>query len=302
MATLPIEDIESYRERGYLVVHEVIGPDLLDELRRSADELVDRAAEKPDPVIHDVGEVDGKPYVRRLKSPHRHHPFFAELVRDAGVLDIVEDLVGGDIRLYGTKLNLKPPSGAGDAIEWHQDWAFYPHTNDDLVAVGILLDDMTEDNGPLLVVPGSHRGPVYSHLSDEGYFCGALDFRRLRRSLEAADVLTAPAGSITLHHVRAVHGSGPNRSGRPRRVLFENYAAADAWPLVGCGAPGDRKMCAGGEYERYRGLLVRGTDRHPRLSPVPVRLPLPSSKDTSSVYTTQQASGRSYFAGEGEVA
>ncbi len=295
MATLPLNQIETYRERGYLVVPGVLGPALLDEARAVTDDFVRRAASDPDPVVFDIGDVGGQPYVRRIKSPHRHHPLYADLIRNTGVLDIVEDLVGGDIRLYGTKINLKLPGGAGDAIEWHQDWGFYPHTNDDIAAVGILLDDMTRDNGPLLVVPGTHRGPVYSHLSDEGIFCGALDHRRVGDALDGADVITAPAGSVTLHHVRAVHASGPNLSGQARRIVFQNYAAADAWPLVGCGAPGDRKLCPGGDFEGYQALLVRGRDRHPRLAPVPVRLPLPAAKDSSSVYTTQ-SSTRSFFA------
>ena len=62
----------------------------------------------------------------------------------------------------------------GSPVEWHQDWAFYPHTNQDVLAVGILLDDMDPDNGPVLVLPGSHKGPVYDHHSF-GAFCGAID-------------------------------------------------------------------------------------------------------------------------------
>jgi hypothetical protein len=302
MGTLPTDQVEAYREHGYLVVPGVLGPDLLAQLRAVTDEFTTQGTADPDPVIHDVGDVDGTPYVRRIKSPHRHHPFFDGLVRDTGVLDVVEDLIGGDIRLYGTKINLKLPGGSGDAIDWHQDWAFYPHTNDDIVAVGILLDDMTSDNGPLLAVPGSHRGPVYSHQSDDGYFCGALDHRRLRPALQACAVLTAPAGSITLHHVRTIHASGPNQSDGPRRILFHNYAAANAWPLVGCGSPGDRKLCPGGEYDSYLGLLVRGTHRHPRLVSVPVRLPLPAAADSRSVFTTQAGTSNSYFAGAGAMA
>ena len=48
------------------------------------------------------------------------------------------------------KLNFKLPNKKkGSEVGWHQDWAFYPHTNDDLVTVGIYLDDCTEKNGPL---------------------------------------------------------------------------------------------------------------------------------------------------------
>ena len=56
------------------------------------------------------------------------------------------------------KINIKAPE-YGAAVEWHQDWAFYPHTNDDLLAIGVALDDCEEENGPLMVIPGSHKGP-----------------------------------------------------------------------------------------------------------------------------------------------
>ena len=72
-----------------------------------------------------------------------------------------------------SKLNLKA-AGYGAPVEWHQDWAFYPHTNDDLAAVGIMIDDVDHANGPLLVIPGSHKGPIFDHHAD-GVFCGAMD-------------------------------------------------------------------------------------------------------------------------------
>ena len=66
---------------------------------------------------------------------------------------------GPTVRLQTTKLNTKAPGG-GAAVEWHQDWAFYPHTNDDLLAIGLILADVDEANGPLMVIPGSHKGPT----------------------------------------------------------------------------------------------------------------------------------------------
>ena len=59
-------------------------------------------------------------------------------------------------------MNMKP-AGTGSPVEWHQDWAFYPHTNDDILAVGVVIDDMRLDNGCLMVVPGSHHDPVLDH-------------------------------------------------------------------------------------------------------------------------------------------
>jgi len=89
-------------------------------------------------------------------------------------MDILARLLGADIRMHkGGKINIKA-GGHGAPVEWHQDWAFYPHTNDDVLAIGLLLDDVGSDNAPLLVLPGTHTGPTFDHHSD-GAFCGAMD-------------------------------------------------------------------------------------------------------------------------------
>src|SRR5262249_49058624 len=155
----------------------------------------------------------------------------------------------------------------------------------------VMLDDMTESNGPLLVVSGSQRGQVYSHHAN-GYFVGALDPEPIKDMLGTAEVLTGPAGSVSFHHVRVVHASGPNRSAGPRRIMFQNYAAAAAWPLVGCGSPGDGHVCPGSDFELYKNLIVAGEHREARMAEAPVVLPLPGPPDSSSVFTTQMNSGR----------
>ena len=69
------------------------------------------------------------------------------------MLDILKKLIGPGLRLHGSKLNMKSAQ-YGSPVEWHQDWAFYPHTNDDILAIGVLLDDTDLSNGPMLVTPG----------------------------------------------------------------------------------------------------------------------------------------------------
>ena len=208
-----------------------------------------------------------RPRVRRLKSPHLAHPFYRDMAGHPPIMAALTPLIGSDIRVRpGGKVNLKS-AGYGAAVEWHQDWAFYPHTNDDVLAVGILLDDMDEHNGPMMVLPGSHHGPIHDHHAD-GTFCGGIDLTRTPLDLSGAAALIAPAGSITIHHARLVHGSAVNRSDRPRRLLLFEYAAADAWPLAGT-EPLD-------DFEEFNRRVVHGTPTlEPRLASAPVRIPLP---------------------------
>ena len=221
--------------------------------------------------------------MRRIKHPQERHPLYEAAARSDRLLDIVGALVGPAIRFDHGKLNFKP-SGTAGAVEWHQDWAFYPHSNDDILAVGIMLEDCGPENGPLMVIPGSHKGPVYDH-HHEGVFVGAFDPSELGGERERAVMLTGKAGSCTFHHVRTVHGSGENLSGRARPLLLFSYAAVDAWPLV------DRP-----DLETFDARILRGRPTLvPRQEALPIRIPLPRVADADSIFDDQTAVGGRSF-------
>jgi len=227
-------DVQFYREAGYLVVPQLVDIATVRELREAIDGTVAEAREVTEHTpLYDLepGHRPDDVRVRRIKQPHRFFPAFDRLARDRRLVEIVQQLLGPAVRLHGSKINLKAPH-YGSPVERHQDWAFYPHTNDDLLAAGIMLDDCTPENGPLLVVAGSHRGPVFDHHA-EGVFCGAVEPELIKAEIDQAVALTGPAGSVSFHHVRLLHGSAQNVSPRPRPLLLYEYAAADAWPLMG---------------------------------------------------------------------
>ena len=221
---------------------------------------------------------------RRIKAPHLHAPEYARAARHPKIVEVLQDL-WGTVRFDTGKFNMKS-AGYGAPIEWHQDWAFYPHTNDDLAAVGIMLDDCEPENGPMMVIPGSHRGPIWDHHGPDARFCGAIDPARCDLDFSQAVPCLGKAGAITVHHVRAVHGSATNFSGQQRRFLLFQYRVADAWPLLG--------FAAG--MEKFDELLLAGAPtREPRLVSVPVRLPLPPAEHQGSIYENQRAAGRRFF-------
>ena len=230
------------------------------------------------------GHSPASPKLRRIKTPHKHFAYFNALVRHPRITAMLACLLGPNIRLHGSKLNMKS-AGFGAPVEWHQDWAFYPHTNDDVLAVGILLDDCSEENGPLLVIPGSHRGEILDHHSD-GYFCGAISEGLNKIDFSKAVPLTGTAGSMSIHHARALHGSAQNRSAKQRRLLLFEYAAADAWPLLG--VP---------DFADFNARIVLGeASIVPRIRPAPVRMPLPPAKSQGSIYENQRGAKVKYFA------
>ena len=136
--------------------------------------LDDKIVKHTDVFDLEPGHTAENPRLRRLKDPIKQHPYFDQTLRHPKILDIVSQLIGPGLRSNGNKLNMKYAE-FGSPVEWHQDWSFYPHTNDDLLAVGIALDPMTMENGCLLVIPGSHKGPVIDHHSkSRGVFVGAV--------------------------------------------------------------------------------------------------------------------------------
>jgi phytanoyl-CoA hydroxylase len=281
------EQVVFYRDNGYLVVENVLSPPQVAALRREVEELVAGSAEVQEHTeVYDLEETHTlqRPRVRRIKTPHRWMSSVDELVTDPKLVGILTRLIGPGVRFQTSKLNMKA-AGFGAPVEWHQDWAFYPHTNDDLLAVGIMLDDVDAENGPMLVIPGSHRGPVYDHHRD-GYFCGAIDPQACALDVSQAVAVTAPAGSMSFHHVRLLHGSALNRSAHDRRLLLLQYTAVDAWPLV-------RPVQ---DVTAYDELIVAGEPTvAPRLAAVPVRLPLPPAPYQGSIYENQRGSARRYF-------
>jgi ectoine hydroxylase-related dioxygenase (phytanoyl-CoA dioxygenase family) len=279
--------VQAYKQDGVIVVPKVLDEAVLDRLRNVVAELVAASAQVSEHTsVYDLepGHTAEHPRVRRIKTPHMVHAVFDEIVRSPAVIDILTKLIGPGLRLHGSKLNMKS-AHYGSPVEWHQDWAFYPHTNDDILAIGVLLDDTDLSNGPMLVTPGTHNGPVWNHHGEDGRFAGLIDPDLIQEEIGRAVPCMGPAGSMSFHHVRALHGSALNTSNRPRNLLLYEVAASDAWPLAGV------KDFA--EYDSR--LLSGGSITTPRLAPVPVRMPLPPPVKQGSIYETQSASKKSYF-------
>ena len=281
-------DVARYRRDGVIVVEGLLDDPTRQRMKQVLAALIERSrgvAEHDDVFDLEPGHSAAQPRVRRIKKPHLVDPVFAEFMRSPRLLAMLSALLGpSGVRLHGSKLNLKAPE-YGSPVEWHQDWAFYPHSNDDLLAVGVLLDDATEENGPLLVVPGSHRGPTYDHHGPDGHFCGAFDAVRDRVDLAAARPLIAPAGACSFHHVRAVHGSAQNRSKHSRNLLLYEFAAADAFPLAGIP-----------DWDEFnQRLLVGAPTVVPRTVDCPIRMPLPPAARQGSIYENQTVLEHRYF-------
>ena len=271
-----------YEENGYVLLERRVPLEIVEEIRaeiaRFTEEARGMSASNERLDLEDSHTPD-TPRVRRIKLPHTISEPVATLMRSDLILAPVRDLIGPNLRLHTTKLNMKS-AGYGARIGWHQDFAFYPHTNDDVLAVGLMIDDMASENGPLMVFPGSHLGPIHNHHVD-GVFAGEMGLGENGYDLARAVELNGPAGSISIHHGRIVHGSELNTSTRDRRVLFYEMMAADAFPVMGSMTPFDG-------IETYNKRMLCGAPTlEPRLKDVPVRIPQPQPDRNRSIYEIQ---------------
>ena len=284
------EQISQYREDGYVILENRVPGSVMDTIRAEIARLTELArgmTASDDRIDLEDSHQPDAPRVRRVKRPDRQSQPIADLMHSDHILAPVRDLIGPNVRLQTTKLNMKS-AGFGAAVEWHQDWAFYPYTNDDVLAVGLIIDDMDLDNGPLMVLPGTHKGPVLNHHHD-GVFCGAVDLAAEGLNMADAVPLMGPAGSISIHHARVLHGSALNTSTRDRRIIFYEMMAADAFPIVG-GRGGFQ------DWEEFQGRMVCGTPTlEPRLVPAPVRASYPEAPTQGSIYEVQKSMGKRSF-------
>ena len=286
------DEINFYNDQGYLLVEDVISENQHKEMLALVDGFFEKSKMiKENDNIFDLedGHSSDNPRLKRIKQPHQHSQFFWDIIKESKIEEILRDLLGDNVSLKTSKLNTKAPGG-GAAVEWHQDWAFYPHTNDNVLALGLMLNDVDLDNGPLMVIPESHKGPVLSHFNN-GVFCGAIDPDDSDFDMSKAVTLTGKARSMTIHHARTLHGSSPNNSNRDRLVLFYECNSADAWPLVGAGAymksTNPVQLCNQLEKQMVCGKV----SYQPRMENVPVTIPLPPAPDYGSIFTSQKTGG-----------
>ena len=285
------EQVKFYQDNGYVLFSNVLSDEELTTLQSVTDDFLERSRHVTvSDNIFDLedGHTAEKPRLRRIKRPIKQHPTYAAILEHPRIIRLLQQVLGHAVRQYGLKLNMKP-GGGGEPVEWHQDWAYYPHTNDDVCVMGIMLDDVTMEKGPLLVVPGSHKGPVLDHHQD-GLFVGAVTDPRADALYAKAVPLLGKAGDISIHHTRTLHGSASNLSDSYRRLFFITARAADAWPLVE--AP---------DIATFDTMMMVGQPTlAPRIAEVPVRLPLPRAADWAarkdSIFEKQRDLRNSPFA------
>ena len=233
--------IAQYHEQGYLVVDNAIEGDELTAMRDQIQSWIDeskthseawgttldgRARFDIDPKDHSATN----PSLRRVTSPTEISEAFANTALSSTMSAMADALIGAHgTCFHHSKINAKLPY-TSTSVKWHQDFPFTPHTNDDMLTALLMIGEVTMDNGPLLVVPGSHKGELFSHW-DNGRFVGKVSSDVEAEHCQTVVPCTGKAGAICFMHSRLLHSSGPNTSDLPRYLFIAVYNAEDAHAL-----------------------------------------------------------------------
>lgn len=230
--------LQAYERDGFLILPGVFGAAEIQALREEAQAL------EHDPAVREGEEVIREPGGTALRSIFRVHELgrrLAELPRDPRLLDVARQILGSEVYIHQSRVNMKPALD-GKEFYWHSDFETW-HVEDGMPAMralscSVLLTDNTAFNGPLMLIPGSHRQFVacVGETPEDHYRTSlrrqevgvpdpvSLRLLAERGGLEAA---IAPAGSVVFFDCNTLHGSAGNLSPWPRSNVFMVYNSVE---------------------------------------------------------------------------
>lgn len=225
------EKVEGFRQKGYIVLPGLYNDAevsvFLAEIDRLRSDPLTRSSEK---TIREPGSDS----VRSVFAIHRDNPLFARVARDERIAGIARFLLGGDVYIHQSRLNFKPGFN-GKEFYWHSDFETW-HSEDGMprmraVSCSILLTRNEVSNGPLMLIPGSHRHfiPCIGETPENHYreslkkqAYGVPDHKSLEELSDryGIETVTGPPGTAVFFDSNIMHGSSSNITPMPRVNLF----------------------------------------------------------------------------------
>ena len=210
----------NYSNEGYVFVPELLPLAEISAVMTQLPELC--TLERPEVIFEKDSQT-----VRSLMNIHTYSKAADKLIRNQSIIDPVKQILDSDVYVFQCILNLKR-AFAGDIWQWHQDFSTY--LIDDgmpanrLVNVLIFMNEVNEFNGPLMLVPGSHRGEAIMNNVDDTttpYPIRALNNRQVASAIEVNGVVApkGPAGSVIFANANIIHGSASNMSPWDRALI-----------------------------------------------------------------------------------
>jgi ectoine hydroxylase len=220
--------IESFHEQGYLFLPGVFDGAETDLLRREAHAIFAQDREEV------WREKDGKA-ARTAFAAHTYNEAFRRLGAHPRLIEPVMELLDGPVYIHQFKINGKQAFD-GDVWQWHQDYGTWARDDEmpepRAMNIALFLDEVTEFNGPLYFIPGSHRAGVYDaghDLETTSYPLWTLDRETVTRLVERGGMVApkGPPGSVLMFHCNLVHGSPSNMSPWDRVIVYVSACHVD---------------------------------------------------------------------------
>lgn len=227
---LPETHVNRFREEGVLVVEDLLDADEVSALLERAEWVasgraphVSRKRLQLEPEVN-AGRAAADTVADSLRKMS-HLAFcdgvFEAHARNPKVLDVIESLLGPDLKLYQDQWFMKPPR-IGSRQPYHQDMPLGFHIDPpDMVTCWAALNDATVENGCLWMLPGTHRFGIIPKEEWAGYEQMSLDGR-----LPDERAIELKAGSCSFHHGLILHCSRPNQTNLRRRGYATHYVSA----------------------------------------------------------------------------
>jgi phytanoyl-CoA hydroxylase len=223
---LTAAQIEAFERDGYVLGNRFLSESELAHLRDCYMETVARLADED--ALENVqsgDDSDDEFQVYQIRTAHLQHPIFRMLIHDTRLLDMVETLIGPDIRLIHYQ-GLYKPARSGGEVGWHQDNHYFNVAENKTVSVWLALDDATVDNGCMWYLPGQHKTALdHEQLWDTSFKKG---FYFAIRGLEESGAVPAEVkqGGFAIHHCLMPHRSLKNGTDKPRRGIAMHFMDA----------------------------------------------------------------------------
>lgn len=231
-------ELARYERDGFLVFNNFLDQETV---KRFRDDL--RAYENDNSILRSEGTITepGKQEIRSIFGIHELSDRFDRLTRESRLLDMVHQLLGSDAYIHQSRINFKP-GFHGKGFDWHSDFETW-HAEDGMprmraVSFSIALTDNTPFNGPLMLIPGSHKTfvPCVGRTPEDNYQSslkkqelGVPNEQDLQKMADQYGIQapTGPAGSLIIFECNTLHASNANMSPWPRSNLFFVYNSVE---------------------------------------------------------------------------
>jgi len=223
--------LEHWERDGFFVVPGFAPAATLETMHKRALELV-RDAEAggsignayvvPESALAEAERAEDR--VSKVFRVHRDEPVFHAFATDARLLDLVGAILGEKLDCFLSQFIFKLPGALGQP--WHQDAFYFPFDRGPQVGAWLAITEATYENGPLWVLPGSHREPVHRTVSDTREHAGPAYVEIIDHDMSGAVPALLKPGDLLVFHSHLMHKSTDNAVDHERAAMVYHYAAA----------------------------------------------------------------------------